>query len=113
MTASTDALGKLHQQVADTFLRMIEPRQEVIMSKGEPVLDEEGNPRTYTVYPTAAELQAANAFLKANNITAVVGDSEALTALQEKLQAKRALSRNRPAVPDPYAELPPGFGGLQ
>lgn len=115
MTATTDVLGQVHERLAAIYLEMVSVREEPLFDKeGQPLLHPEtGEPLTRKVYPTAAELTAANAFLKANNITAVVGKSDALDELQRKLAEKRAASRNRPAVADPYAQLPEGFGGLQ
>jgi len=115
MTASTDTLGVVHERLAEVYLEMVSVREEPILNKdGEAVLHPKtGEPVMRKVFPTAAELAAANAFLKANNITAVVGNSSALDELQRKLAEKRQAGRNRPALADPYADLPPGFGGLQ
>lgn len=115
MTASADELGRVHAQLTQVYLALVTPREEPLFSKdGAPLLGADGEQLTRTVYPTAAELAAANTFLKNNNITAVVGDTGALDDLAARLQAKRQQARaNRPALADPYAELPAGFGGLQ
>ena len=104
-TASTETLGDIHNQLAATYKRMIAPREEVMVVKGEVILDEDGNPRTYTVYPSAAELAAANAFLKNNNITATPAGNNALSELAELMAKRKAV---RPVLADPFAHLPDG-----
>lgn len=104
-TASTEDLGDIHASLTATYKRLISPRQEIIMVKGEPLLDDAGNPRTMTVYPTAAELQAANAFLRDNKITAAAPEGSALDELRQ-LAEKRRQGR-KAVVADPYATLPP------
>lgn len=107
MTAPTDALGDIHVQLAETYRRMISPREEIVLVKGEPLLDEAGNPVTQTVYPSAAELQAANSFLRDNKITAAPQEGSALDELQQLMQKRRDARAKRPAVlADPYATLP-------
>lgn len=104
MTADADVLGGIHRQLAETYARLVSPRQEIIMVKGEPVLDDEGNPRTHTVYPSAAELAAANAFLKQNNITASPKTDQGLQELEAQL-ARRARRKVLPdLVADPEAD---------
>jgi hypothetical protein len=107
MTAPVDALGDIHAQLAETYKRMISPREEVIFVKGEPLLDDAGQPVTQTVYPSAAELQAANAFLRDNKITAAPQEGSALDELQQLMQKRHDARAKRPAVlADPYATLP-------
>lgn len=107
MTASTDELGVVHQQLAALYKQLLQPREEVIVVGGEVLLDEDGKPRTRTVYPSAAELAAANAFLKNNNITASAQSNDALKELQE-LMEKRRTKTIRPVLSDPFAHLPDG-----
>jgi len=109
--ATAESLGELHQMLADTYKQMIAPREMPIMVKGEPLLDEDGNVRTYTMYPTAAETAAAATFLKNNNIVAPTGNTDALAELAE-LMEKRKSVKLRPVLTDPYAEIPAGYGGL-
>jgi hypothetical protein len=104
-TASTDELGDIHASLTATYKRLISPREEVMVVKGEVLLDDLGNPRTITVYPTAAELQAANAFLRDNKITAAAPEGSALDELHKLAEKRR--SKRRDIVADPYANLPP------
>ena len=104
-TASTDSLGEIHLALAETYKRMIAPREELILVKGEPLLDEDDNPRTHTVYPSAAELAAANAFLKNNNITATPTSNDALDELKALMQKR---TQRKPVLADPHALFPDG-----
>ena len=70
---------------------------------GEPILDADGNQVMRTVYPTAAELSAANAFLKQNNITAAPQEDDGLAELQKQLAQQR--KRRAPVMPDFDADL--------
>ncbi len=107
MTAPIDALGDIHTQLAETYKRMISPREEPLLIKGEPVLDENDQPIMHTVYPSAAELQAANGFLRDNKITAAPTEGSALDELQKLAEKRREARAKRPAVlADPYATLP-------
>lgn len=107
MTAPVDALGDIHAQLAETYKRMVSPREEPLIVKGEAVLDGDGQPMTITVYPSAAELQAANAFLRDNKITAAPAEGSALDDLQKLMQKRREARAKRPAVvDDPYATMP-------
>lgn len=107
MTASTDDLGAVHQQLATLYKQLLQPREEVILVQGEALLDKEGNPRVRMVYPSAAELAAANAFLKNNNITATPAGNDALKELEE-LMKKRQAKATRPVLADPFAHFPDG-----
>lgn len=107
MTAPVDALGDIHAQLTETYKRMIAPREEPLIIKGEAQLDDDGKPIMVTVYPSAAELQAANAFLRDNKITAAPKEGSALDELQKLMEQRRAARAKRPAVvDDPYATLP-------
>jgi len=107
MTAPIDALGDIHAQLAETYKRMISPREEPLIIKGGPALDADGQPIMKTVYPSAAELQAANGFLRDNKITAAPTEGSALDELQQLMQKRRDARAKRPAViADPYATLP-------
>lgn len=107
MTAPVEKLGDIHTQLAETYKRMISPREEPLIVRGEPVLDDDGKPVMVTVYPSAAELQAANAFLRDNKITAAPTEGSALDELHKLAQARRDARARRPAVlDDPYGTLP-------
>lgn len=107
MTAQVDELGDIHAQLASTYKRMVSPREEPLLIKGEAQLDGNGDPIMVTVYPSAAELQAANAFLRDNKITAAPAEGSALDDLQKLMQKRRDARAKRPAVvADPYATLP-------
>lgn len=100
MTADVKTLGDIHRQLAETYRQMVSPREEPVFTKdGEPVMVE-GVQMTRTVYPTAAELAAANAFLKQNNITASPEEDEGMAALQEQLKQRRR--KRAPVLPDDY-----------
>ena len=107
MTASTDDLGAVHQQLAALYKQLLQPREEVIVVGGEVLLDKDGEPRVRTIYPSAAELAAANSFLKNNNITATPASNDALKELEE-LMKKRRERAPKPALPDPFAHFPDG-----
>jgi len=102
MAADSKELGDLHKQLAGVYLNLIKPRMQPVIVKGEAVLDAEGNVLMVEVMPTAAELAAAGAFLKQNNVTAVAHESDDLKQLQKQLAERR---RNRaPVLPDFDAE---------
>lgn len=107
MAASSDDLGDIHAQLTETYKRLVSPREEPLIVKGEAVLDADGKPLTIMVYPTAAELQAANAFLRDNKITAAAPEGSALDDLKKLAEKRRELRQSRKAVvPDPYEQLP-------
>ena len=90
MAAASDAtLKALHAVLAEQLLDMIQ--------NGVPTFDKEGNERG-TRKATAAELSVAVAFLKANDITANLDDSDATKALREALEARR--KKAKPVMPD-------------
>jgi hypothetical protein len=102
MAADSKELGGLHEQLTAVYLQLIKPRLQPVIVKGETVLDREGNVLLVEVMPSAAELAAAGAFLKQNNITAIPGESDDLKQLQQQLAERR---RNRaPVLPDFDAE---------
>lgn len=84
MTANIDLLGKLHEAVTMQLLERIESGAA-----------------------TAADFSAAITMLKNNSITAHPGEDSALADLK-KLMEERNKGR-KPALPDPYAEAPPGL----
>lgn len=107
MTADQSTLAAIHRQLADTYRSLVSPRDEPVFTKdGEPVLVD-GVQVTRKVFPTAAELAAANAFLKQNNITAKAEDSDDLAALRDQLAERR--KRSKPVLPDFDAD----FMGMQ
>lgn len=89
MSASENILKELHAQLAQELLD--------IVRNGVPVLDKEGN-EVGIRKATAAELSVAVAFLKANDITADLNDSDATKALREALEARR--KKAKPVMPD-------------
>ena len=89
MAASDATLKALHAVLAEQLLDMIQ--------NGVPVFDKEGN-ESGTRKATAAELSVAVAFLKNNEITANLDDSDATKALREALEARR--KRAKPVMPD-------------
>ena len=90
MAAASDAtLKALHAVLAEQLLDMIQ--------NGVPVFDKEGN-ESGTRKATAAELAMAVTFLKNNEITANLDDSDATKALREALEARR--KKAKPIMPD-------------
>ena len=98
MTADNKILGDIHQQLAATYKQLVSAREEPLFTKdGEPVLVD-GVHVTRTVFPTAAELAAANAFLKQNNITAKPEEGDDMDELRKQLSQRRR--RAPPVLPD-------------
>lgn len=89
MSASEAVLKELHAQLAQELLD--------IVRNGVPVFDKEGN-EVGNRKATAAELSVAVAFLKANEITADLNDSDATRELRDALEARR--KKKRIAMPD-------------
>ena len=89
MSASENILKELHAQLAQELLD--------IVRNGVPVFDKEGN-ESGTRKATAAELSVAVAFLKNNEITADLNDSDATRELREALEARR--KKKAPVMPD-------------
>ena len=94
MAAASDAtLKALHAVLAEQLLDMIQ--------NGVPLFDKEGN-ESGTRKATAAELAVAVTFLKNNEITANLDDSDATKALREALEARR--KKAKPVMPDFLAD---------
>ncbi len=89
MSASENILKELHAELAAQLLD--------IVRNGVPVFDKEGN-EAGTRKATAAELNVAVAFLKNNEITADLNDSDATRELREALEARR--KKKAPVMPD-------------
>ena len=89
MAASDATLKALHAVLAEQLLDMIQ--------NGVPMFDKEGN-ESGTRKATAAELAVAVTFLKNNEITANLDDSDATKALREALEARR--KKAKPVMPD-------------
>lgn len=89
MSASESILKELHAELATQLLD--------IVRNGVPMFDKEGD-EAGTRKATAAELAVAVAFLKANDITANLDDTDATRALREALEARR--KRAKPVMPD-------------
>ena len=91
MAASDAVLKELHEVVAQELLDIIR--------NGVPVKwDEETGDELVRRKATAAEFSAAIAFLKANEITANLDDTDATKALREALEARR--KKAKPVMPD-------------
>lgn len=89
MVASDATLKELHSVLAEQLLDMIR--------NGVPTFDKEGN-EVGTRKATAAEMAVAVTFLKNNDITADLDDSDATKALREALEARR--KKAKPVMPD-------------
>ena len=89
MSASETILKELHAELATQLLD--------IVRNGVPLFDKEGT-EVGTRKATAAELAVAVTFLKANDITANLDDSDATKELREALEARR--KRAKPVMPD-------------
>lgn len=89
MSASEAILKELHAELATQLLDVVR--------NGVPVFDKEGN-EGGTRKATAAELAVAVAFLKANDITADLNDSDATKELRDALEARR--KKAKPVMPD-------------
>jgi len=108
MTADIKVLKETHSELADTYRQVVRVRQEPVLNRdNEPVIVN-GEVLMRTVYPTAAELSAANAFLKQNNITAEPEKGDDLDELRKQV----ARSRRRRPVMDDFDSLD-GVPGLQ
>ena len=89
MAASDTLLKELHAELAAQLLD--------IVRNGVPVFNKEGD-EVGTRKATAAELAVAVAFLKANDITADLNDSDATKELRDALEARR--KKAKPVMPD-------------
>ena len=89
MAASDATLKALHAVLAEQLLDMNQ--------NGVPVFDKEGD-EVGKRKATAAELAVAVTFLKNNEITANLDDSDATKSLREALEARR--KRAKPVMPD-------------
>ena len=89
MAASDTLLKELHAELARQLLDVVK--------NGVPVFDKEGD-EVGTRKATAAELAVAVTFLKNNDITADLNDSDATKELREALEARR--KRAKPVMPD-------------
>ena len=92
--ASEEILKQLHAELANQLLDMIRD--------GVPVFDKEGE-EVGTRKATAAELAVAVTFLKNNEITANLDDTDATKALREALEARRR--KAKPVMPDFLGEV--------
>lgn len=89
MAASDATLKSLHAAIAEQLLDMV--------TNGVPLFDKEGK-EVGTRQATAAELAVAVTFLKNNDITANLDDTDATKALREALEARR--KKAKPVMPD-------------
>lgn len=89
MAASDTLLKELHAELARQLLDVVK--------NGVPVFAKEGD-EVGTRKATAAELAVAVTFLKNNDITADLNDSDATKELREALEARR--KRAKPVMPD-------------
>lgn len=90
MPASDATLKALHEAIARELLDIIQ--------NGVAVEWDESGAELVRRKPTASEFTAAIAFLKNNNITADLDDSDATKALREALEARR--KKAKPVMPD-------------
>ena len=89
MSASDTLLKELHAELARQLLDVVR--------NGVPVFDKEGD-EVGTRKATAAELTVAVTFLKNNDITADLNDSDATKELRDALEARR--KKAKPVMPD-------------
>lgn len=89
MAASDTTLNALHAVIAEQLLDIIQ--------NGVPVFDKEGK-ELGKRKATAAELAVAVTFLKNNEVTANLDDTDATKALREALEARR--KKAKPVMPD-------------
>ena len=89
MAASDTLLKELHAELARQLLDVVK--------NGVPVFDKEGE-EVGTRKATAAELAVAVTFLKNNDITADLNDSDATKELRDALEARR--KKAKPVMPD-------------
>ena len=89
MAASDTLLKELHAELARQLLDVVK--------NGVPVFDKEGD-EVGTRKATAAELTVAVTFLKNNDITADLNDSDATKELRDALEARR--KKAKPVMPD-------------
>ena len=89
MGASDTLLKELHAELARQLLDVVK--------NGVPVFDKEGD-EVGTRKATAAELAVAVTFLKNNDITADLNDSDATKELRDALEARR--KKAKPVMPD-------------
>lgn len=95
MSASDATLKALHSVLAEQLLDMLK--------NGVPVFDKEGS-ESGTRKATAAELAVVVTFLKNNDITANLDDSDATKELRDALEARR--KRAKPVMPDFLSDQP-------
>ena len=93
MAASDTLLKELHAELARQLLDVVK--------NGVPVFDKEGE-EVGTRKATAAELAVAVTFLKNNDITADLNDSDATKELRDALEARR--KKAKPVMPDFLAD---------
>ena len=89
MSASDTLLKELHAELARQLLDVVK--------NGVPEFDKEGD-EVGTRKATAAELAVAVTFLKNNDITADLNDSDATKELRDALEARR--KKAKPVMPD-------------
>lgn len=95
--ATDKELGKLHKQIAAAFSQALMAREEAAA-----ILDEHGDDLPDNVQeflkkysePNPSLLTSAVKFLKDNDITCAVTDSEDLSDIQKRLKSKRRTSDN-------------------
>lgn len=92
MAASEDKLGKLHDKVADVLLEALDGEILPGYDNGDEIVPDK------RMLPSAAIIAAATKFLKDNEITCVPAENNALGALEQKMQERRA--RRGPTLVD-------------
>jgi len=91
MAASEDALGTLHDKVANTLSRLLDGTQmpDYTDPETEEVIQGE------RLEPSAAILTASIQFLKNNNITCAPSEDNALGKLKQKMEERQARRKER------------------
>jgi hypothetical protein len=85
MAASEEALGNLHDKVANTLNRLLDGQRvpAITDEEGEIIQEEQ------VIEPSAAILTASIQFLKNNNVTCAPSDDNALGQLRDKMKARQ------------------------
>ena len=91
--ASNDKLSALHEALAVVIAAQVSETALALATDAEELCDDEGNALVYYT-ATPALLTVAARFLKDNDITCTVEDSEGLSSLQDQL-AERKKRKNK------------------
>lgn len=91
MAASEDALGALHNKVAEVLSKALDGQELPAVE------DDDGNvvQEAVVMAPSAAVITASIQFLKNNNITCAASESNALGELERKMKDRQAKRANK------------------